>query len=98
MHRTPTRPPLLDSFLFLDHPNDLFIGESRLHLTVLQLGPLKKKSGGDSGDQVKTPAIRLTRLNASFFDSARLLFMTTDTSPLHVIRLLNVERREHAIR
>tara|TARA_Y100001956_G_scaffold27740_1_gene27498 strand:+ start:388 stop:585 length:198 start_codon:yes stop_codon:yes gene_type:complete len=34
---------LLASFLFLDHLNDLFVGESRLHLSVLKLGGLYTK-------------------------------------------------------
>ncbi len=43
---------LLASFLFLDHLNDLFVGESRLHLSVLQVGRTLHKAGGDSGAQV----------------------------------------------
>ncbi|MCG7522641.1 hypothetical protein, partial [Ruegeria sp. Ofav3-42] len=30
-------------FLFLDHLDDLFVGESRLHLSVLKLGGLYTK-------------------------------------------------------
>ncbi len=34
---------LLASFLFLDHLNDLFVGEHRLHLSALWLGGLYTK-------------------------------------------------------
>ncbi|MCG7521632.1 hypothetical protein, partial [Ruegeria sp. Ofav3-42] len=33
----------LACFLFLDHLDDLFVGESRLHLSVLKLGGLYTK-------------------------------------------------------